>query len=79
MQIENKTELKITCRIVDVICAVVCAGNSNVRQVCRGEVNEQLRYLTTNGIETGTTSVYSQLIYSIEDAVLRNEPEDGVG
>jgi hypothetical protein len=75
MQIENKTELKITSRIVDVICA----GNSNVRQVCRGEVNEQLRYLTTNGIETGATSVHSQLIYSIEDAVLRNEPEDGVG
>jgi len=75
MQTENKTESKITCRIVDVICA----GNSNVRRVCRGEVNEQLRYLTTNGIETGATSVYSQLIYSIEDAVLRNEPEDVVG
>jgi len=74
METENKTESKIICHIVDVICA----GNSNVRRACTGEINEQLRHLTTTGHEAGTISVYSQLTYSIEDAVLGNESEDGI-
>lgn len=74
METENKTESKIICHIVDVICA----GNSNVRRVCSIDVNEQLRHLTTIGHEAGTMSVYSQLMYSIEDALLGNESEDGI-
>ena len=74
MQTENKTESKIICRIVDVICA----GNSNVRRACTGEVNEQLRHLTTTGHEARTISVYSRLMHSIEDAVLGDESEDEV-
>lgn len=71
-EIENKAQVRINCHLVDLICD----GNSNVRQMCSIGVNEQLRFMTTTGITTGTISIYSQIMYSIEHAVLENEPED---